>query len=50
MSFAAEYVCESRDGLLPITLAVNTPLYHALAAAIEELDSAVAPGPGGDGS
>ena len=44
----AEYVRECRDGLLPLTLAVNTPLYHALAAAIEELDSTAAPGPGGD--
>ncbi|HBF22962.1 MAG TPA: hypothetical protein DDW23_04020 [Planctomycetes bacterium] len=42
-----EYVRESREGLLPLTLSVNTPLYHALADAIENLDSVPAPGPGG---
>lgn len=31
---AAEYLRETREGLLPLTLACNTALYHALAEAV----------------
>jgi GTP diphosphokinase / guanosine-3',5'-bis(diphosphate) 3'-diphosphatase len=34
-----EYVQETEEGLVPLTLATNTALYHALVAALEELKS-----------
>ena len=36
-----EYLLEAREGMLPLTLAVNTALYHALKGAIEEREKAL---------
>jgi (p)ppGpp synthase/HD superfamily hydrolase len=36
----AEYIIESREMLLPLTLASNTAVYHALTAAIEKSETA----------
>ena len=32
-----EYIKETEEGLVPLTLATNTALYHAILAAIEDL-------------
>jgi hypothetical protein len=34
-----EYIEESREMLLPLTLASNTALYHALSAAIDRAET-----------
>lgn len=37
---AAEYLRETREGLIPLTLACNTALYHALVEVVEAEESA----------